>query len=293
MKEKIEEILHNYFKTNNFKVLNRLMGGMSNYTYLVSADDTKYTVRYPGEYCEEFVDRKLEEEGIQLFDSLNLTNKTIFFDVKNHIKISKYIEGRSLNELKMNNERLPFKKVKDLLKVVHQSDLRCSQDYDPFARLEKYEKSLNNLGYQLPNEYLELREYFYSFKNYLESIEKVLCHNDSQPSNFILTDNDLKIVDFEFVGNNDFIYDIACFANMDIVDGEELLNVYFDYNVLNDYKKRFYLWRAFQCFQWFNVAMFKELVGMSKTLKLDFKMIAFTYLKYIKQNLDVVRTLDI
>lgn len=291
MEKNIEKIVYDYFKTNDFKILNRLMGGMSNYTYLVEVKDVKYTVRYPGEYCECFVNRKIEEEGIKLFDKLNLTNKTIYFDVLNHIKISKYIEGRSLNELKNNHEMLPFDKVSKLLKEVHQSNLKCSIDYNPFERLEKYENSLKNLGYTLPNEYLELRKYFYTFKNYLESIEKVLCHNDSQPSNFILTDNDLKIVDFEFVGNNDFIYDIACFANMDICDGEKLLYVYFD-EVDNDKLKRFYLWRAFQCFQWFNVAMFKDLVGMSETLKLDFKIIASSYLKYIKQNLDIVQKIE-
>lgn len=291
MEENIRKIVLSYFKTEDFKIINRMMGGMSNYTYLVEVKGEKYTVRYPGEYCEHFVDRKIEAEGIELFDKLGLTNKTIFFDVLKHTKISKYLEGKSLNELKINNQDLPFEDVSELLKKVHQSNLRCSEDYNPFQRLENYEKSLKDLNFILPIEYLNLRDYFYTFKEYLENIPKVLCHNDSQPSNFVMTDKGLKIVDFEFVGNNDYLYDLACFGNMDIVDGEKLLEVYFDGNISKDVKKRFYLWRAFQCFQWYNVAMFKDLVGMSVTLKLDFKMIAESYLKYIKQNLDVVKTI--
>ena len=81
------------------------------------------------------------------------------------------------------------------------------------------------------------------------------------------------------------IYDIACFANMELSDGEKLLEVYFK-APSNDEYKRFYLWRSYQAFQWYNVAMFKELVGMSKSLKLDFKMIADSYLQQAIDNLN-------
>jgi hypothetical protein len=76
---------------------------------------------------------------------------------------------------------------------------------------------------------------------------------------------------------------------------EKSLDVYFDgisFEEMKEMKKRFYLWRAFQCFQWFNVAMFKDLVGMSETLKLDFKMIALSYLKQIEENLNKVKKLE-
>ena len=178
---------------------------------------------------------------------------------------------------------------------MHQSDLRCSVDYNPFDRLSKNEKDLINLDFTHPEKYLELRRFFNTFKEYLENLPKVLCHNDSQPSNFVSTNDNLFVVDFEFIGNNDLVYDIACFANMDIKDGEKLLDVYFDgisYEEMEVMKKRFYLWRAFQCFQWFNVAMFKDLVGMSETLKLDFKMIALSYLKQIEENLNKVKKLE-
>ena len=36
------------------------MGGMSNYTYVVSANHKKYTYRIPGEYGEVFVNRHQE-----------------------------------------------------------------------------------------------------------------------------------------------------------------------------------------------------------------------------------------
>ena len=129
----------------------------------------------------------------------------------------------------------------------------------------------------------------FKYKDYLEKQEKVLCHGDSQPSNFILTsDNNLYTVDFEFASNNDPIYDIACFANLKLEDGLKLLSVYYS-NLDKDKILRFYLWRCFQCFQWFNVATFKELVGMSISLGIDFKKVSEKYLENIKNLLTDIR----
>ena len=286
MEDKIISLLNKVFNSSDCKVVYRLMGGMSNYTYLVSVDNKLYTVRFPGEYAEKFVDRELEENGIMLFEKLGITNKTVYLNKEEGIKISLYTEGFALSDIKRSGGVLPYDKASDLLKVVHKSGLKAVNDYEPFKRLEKYENDLVELGFTLPSKYLEVKKEFLSFKKYLDSQKKVLCHNDSQPSNFVL-DNDgkLLIVDFEFTGNNDLIYDIACFANMELSDGEKLLEVYFDNNVTSDEYKRFYLWRSYQAFQWYNVAMFKELVGMSKTLKLDFKAIADSYLCQAEANL--------
>lgn len=285
MENNIKEIINKCFGDNKHNIVYRLMGGMSNYTYLVNVNDKLYTVRYPGEYAEHFVNRDYEEDGIKLFEKLGLTNKTIYLDKEAGTKVSEYTVGRSLNELKNNKEDLPYKDVSILLKQVHNSGLKAINDYEPFKRLKNYEKDLLELGYILPDKYLEIKKEFCKYQNYLESQNKVLCHNDSQPSNFILDDGGkLFVVDFEFTGMNDPIYDISCFANMEIADGEKLLDAYF-VTPTNDEKKRFYLWRSFQCFQWFNVAMFKELVGMSKTLKLDFNAIAMWYLQEAENNL--------
>ena len=51
----IIEAAKNYLK--NPKIEHRLLGGMSNYTYVVSDDDKKYTVRVLGENADLFVRR--------------------------------------------------------------------------------------------------------------------------------------------------------------------------------------------------------------------------------------------
>lgn len=271
-----EKVLH-----KKYKIDCRLLGGMSNYTYVIKRCREKLTVRIPGENCELFTNREEEKIGLDIFESLNLTNKTIYFDVNSGVKISKYIEGVSLNETK---ERY-YDKVSKLLHTVHDSNIKCDVDYNPFARLEMYESYINGDKNYITDEYLHTKNDFLAYKEYLESQKKVFCHNDCQPSNFIFDGKELKIVDFEFIGNNDYLYDIACYGNMDFEDAIKLFDIYDDKTNVNDKLKRLNLWRAFQCLQWYLVASFKDLNGMSETLKINFKDVAIMYLNLSKKHL--------
>lgn len=269
------------FKTDKIQIMYRLLGGMSNVTYVIKVFDKLHTFRYPGEKAEYFVDRSIEEKNIKLFEKLGVTNKTVYFNIETGIKASEYIEGTSLNLI--GNDRYPFKDVAMLLKNIHQAKWKSENDYLPFKRLDQYEQYCIEKGFSLPNNYLEIRDKFFEYKDYLKSLPKVFAHGDSQPSNFIITEHGLKVVDFEFTGNIDHIYDIACFANMRISDGEQLLKIYYSNEVKDDEWFRFYAWRCFQCLQWFNVAVFKHLIGMSEMLKIDFLKVSENYLQLAKK----------
>lgn len=265
----------NVLNAEEVTIKSRLLGGMSNYTYVVEADNNLYTLRILGENAEKFVNRHEETNNIKLFESLNITNQTIYFDEETGLKISKYVEGTPLSETDPN--LYPYKKIAEVLKTIHNSKITNTNEYEPFERLDKYEKHIIDLGFVHPERYNYLRKYFNLFKDYLESGEKVFCHGDSQPSNFIFNGDEVITVDFEFSGLNDPIYDIACFSNIRLEDGLKLLKAYYGVITEENYLK-FYLWRCFQAFQWYNVAMYKDLMGLSKKLHIDFKKVSENYL---------------
>jgi thiamine kinase-like enzyme len=270
VKKRFKEI----FNCENVEVEHRLLGGMSNYTFVVKMNDELYTYRFPGEFAEYFVDRTLEKANIAIMEKINISNETIYLDLETGEKVAKYLPGVSMHRL----DTFPYEKVANLLKQIHQSGLQAINDYEPFNRLNNYEQYVIDLGYKHSLAYHETKNHFLQYQDYLASQPKVLCHGDSQPSNFIVDGEKLYAVDFEFCGNNDLIYDIACFANMKLEHGLQLLHVYFD-KVDQDKLKRFYLWRAYQALQWFNVAMFKELHGMSVKLHINFKIVSEHYLE--------------
>lgn len=288
MEKTIIDDVQKILNTANVEVVERLMGGMSNYTYVVKADDLLYTYRIPGDYSEYFVDRRIEKANIKLVESLNITNKTIYLNVDDGKKMTTYLPGKPLSTI--DSDDYPYQQVVQVLKTIHQSNLKAVNDYDPFGRLSKYEEINHDLGFHHPTEYHNLQLKFFNFRDFLNQTPKVLTHGDSQPSNFVLNENQLFVVDFEFCGNNDPIYDIACFANKKYEDGLKLLDAYFTKPNYEE-KLKFHLWRCFQCFQWYNVAIFKEMMGLSKSLHIDFAHVANHYLELIKFLLEKISRL--
>jgi len=262
---------------DKIEVKNRLKGGMSNSNYVVEVEGEFFTFRIPGKNAENFVSREIEQETLNLIKPLHIDgNLLLSMDLETGYKVSKYVPGTPLVEL---NPADYYEKASVVLKKLHQSGLVANNDYSPFERLKKYEDLVIKEGLVHDESYFDILNRFKVFQPYLESLPKVMCHNDSQPSNFIVTDHqELLLVDWEFGGNNDYFYDIACFGNNDFKFAEGLLPIYLGNTPSKEDWKRLYLWRTFQCLQWHNVALYKEATGLSQELHLDFKMIAASYI---------------
>lgn len=253
-------------------IVERLLGGMSNYTYIIEANGQKYTFRKPGEKAENFVNRDIELKNIQLVEPLGITNHMVYLDLKTGIKINQYVEGKVLSTLPRQDY---LKQVSDTLKVLHTSGLKAQNNYDHLKRLSDYEA----LNHTISERYLELKKVWQTWFIKYRDLPMVLCHGDAQPSNFIITkDQKAIVVDFEFTGNNDPYYDIAQFGNIDFNDALALLDVYCDHKTTKEDKKRMIFYRMFLTLQWHQVATFKHEIGLSDKLHIPFDKVAIAYL---------------
>jgi thiamine kinase-like enzyme len=268
---------------DDIDVVGRLPGGMSNYTFIIQYQTKDYVLRIPGENAEQFVDRNLEQAMLDIIKPLHITSNTVYFDVLSGIKVNEYVKGTSMHQLK----DYPYEKVAAILRQLHQSKLVPANDYNPLQRLEKYQALNETYRYQNPDQYYLLKRRFLGQYSFVDSFEKTICHGDSQPSNFVLTeDGNVLIVDFEFSGNNDPFYDVACFGNIDMASAVALLPYYLERTPSSMEYRRLYLWRAFQCLQWYNVAVYKHMIGLSEKLHMNFELISQRYLEKAKYMLD-------
>lgn len=279
MNSQIESILNEVFP-RGAKVVSPLVGGMMNQSYIVESEGKKYVLYISTEQANEMVDRQLEKDNQKLIIDLGLTSKNIYFNVKTGNKINEYIEGNSLNNIDSFNS----KKVALLLKAIHTNGKKSREDYHPFKRFIAYEEEANGFEKERSFDYKELRKTLFDNRTFLESQPLVLCHNDAQRSNIVKDNHDnYYLIDFEFMGNNDDIYDIATFGNNQVKEGFEVLRYYFDGHPSVDEKKRYYLWRIFVSLQWHNVAIVKHYRGEGKTHGYDFLAVASFFLSNAKE----------
>ena len=253
-----------------------LMGGMMNVSYIVKDKDGKRYVLYlPTAQANEMVDRPLEKEHLQIAYSLGVTSKNIYFDESSGIKMNEFIEGTSIDKI----DSFDYDKIAEVFRKFHSSKTLSKLDYSPFIRfVDSYEKEAKSFQTELDPNYVRLRDFLFKHKEYLESQKKVLSHNDAQRSNIVKGDDGkYYLIDFEFVGNNDEIYDIATFGNGLVSEGRELLNHYFN-EVTSDEISRYYLWRIYVSLQWYNVAIVKHYRGEGKAHGFDFLKVAEHFL---------------
>ncbi len=257
-------------QTTDSKIVKRLEGGMSNYTYVVECKGRKYTYRVPGQSAEKFVDRDNELVNIQKVDSLGMNNETTYFDVESGEKMAVYVEGIILSETGVSEYD---ERSVEALKKLHDSGIEFA-DYDAFGRLDQYEQYCKDNGLTHPEEYYVLRRKLDREYHRFADVPKVPCHCDYQPTNLVMSGERFYILDWEFAGMNDPIYDIACYGNAGFDKALSLLKAYVGGEPSSEEYKRLYFHRAFQCLQWYNVAMFKDSIGLSRDLNMDFVQVA-------------------
>ena len=271
---RVNALLHN----QDAKIVKRLEGGMSNYTYVVETGGKKYTYRVPGKFAEKFVNRVDEWNNIQEIDKLDLNNKTNYVEIPSGEKLAEYVEGTIMSETDIISYNAMSVAA---LKKLHNSDIKL-KDYDAFGRLDDDERYCREMGFTHPEKYLALRRKLEEMRKAYAQVKLVPCHCDYQPTNLVIDGDKLFVLDWEFAGMNDPFYDIACYGNAGLDKALSLLASYVGHEPTNDELRRLFFHRAFQCLQWYNVAIFKDLVGLSKDLNMDFNQVALMFLGMAK-----------
>lgn len=273
--------------TQDAVIVKRLEGGMSNYTYVVETRGKRYTYRVPGKYAEKFVDRVEEWDNIQEVNKLSLNNATSYVEVISGEKLAEYVEGTILSETDVVSYNDMSVKA---LKTIHNSNLRF-KDYNAFGRLADYERYCREMGFTHPKEYIELRGKLDQMRQAHAEVPLVPCHCDYQPTNLVVSGDKLYVLDWEFAGMNDPFYDIACYGNAGFDKALSLLEAYVGHKPTSQELRRLYYHRAFQCLQWYNVAIFKDRVGLSRDLNMDFNHVAAFFFGMAKDLADQYDTL--
>ena len=273
--------------TQDAAIVKRLEGGMSNYTYVVETRGKRYTYRVPGKYAEKFVDRVEEWDNIQEVNKLGLNNATSYVEVISGEKLAEYVEGTIMSETDVVSYNDMSVKA---LKQIHNSNLRF-KDYNAFGRLADYERYCREMGFTHPKEYIELRGKLDQMRQAHADVPMVPCHCDYQPTNLVVSGDKLYVLDWEFAGMNDPFYDIACYGNAGFDKALSLLEAYVGHKPTPQELRRLYYHRAFQCLQWYNVAIYKDRVGLSRDLNMDFNHVAAFFFNMAKDLADQYDTL--
>jgi len=187
------------------------LSSLTNATYKVTANGLAYTLRLPGKDTYEYVDRAAEEHNARIMAAAGVNAKVLYFDATDGTMLSEFVEGVSMTETMFRDELEAPARVALALKRVHHLGPVFESRFDIFATIDVYLGILRKLRAPLPEDYHEVEQGAVAVRRALEASPVPLspCHNDPWPANFLDAGGRLYIIDWEFSGMNDPMWDLG------------------------------------------------------------------------------------
>lgn len=242
-------------------------GGMTNKNYKVTINEEEFVVRVSGNGTEDMINRIEEKLNSQLASSIGINPEQLYFNEKTGLKIARLIPDAETFNAKTARREENLIKVANILKTLHQSDLVMENVFNVFETMEQYERLVVKAKGTFFEGYSEVKQQVSVLKDFYHglNIELTPCHNDTVPENFVKSGDDkLYLIDWEYSGMNDPLWDLAAFSlESELLPLEEtlLLLEYFDGTVSIEHRQRVLLNKIFQDFVWSIWTILKEAKG--------------------------------
>ena len=187
------------------------LSSLTNATYKVTANGPTYTLRLPGKDTYEYVDRAAEEHNARIMAAAGVNAKVLYFDATDGTMLSEFVEGVNMTEARFRDEPEAPARVALALKRVHRLGPVFKSRFDVFSMIEIYLDILRTLGAPLPEDYHWVEQRARAVRRALDASPIPLspCHNDPWPGNLLDAGGRLYIIDWEFSGMNDPMWDLG------------------------------------------------------------------------------------
>lgn len=204
------------------------LGGLTNIVY--RAGD--YCLRIPGEGTEDYIDRK--NEAIAAVEAANagVSPETVHVDAESGVMVTRFVEGMTMTPETFRTRDGAPGRAGEAFRQLHVSGAKFPVRFDLFEMIDDYLGILDGKDVELPEGYHDVVREAETVRGALEvnSPELAPCHCDPLCENFIDTGERMWIVDWEYSGMNDPLWDLGDLS----VEGEfnedqdlEMLTAYF------------------------------------------------------------------
>jgi thiamine kinase-like enzyme len=208
----------------------RLIGGLTNRTYLVGVGGSQYVIRIAGDNGPLLgIDRVREKEVISIVEAAGIMPHVSAFILPDGHSATQFIaEAHALSIDEFTSPAM-IPRLAAKLRDVHSLG-HVERIFDPFAEIERWMNLIASKGTPLPSRLeplLELVAASKALRTRQLDHEMVLCHNDPYHLNF-LDNGSLWLVDWEYAGMNNPMYDLAGIGyTLDDEGRDLLLETYF------------------------------------------------------------------
>lgn len=208
---RILELLKNTVGSSACRSIAR-MGGLTNHTYhTVLEDGREYVVRIPGDGTEEMINRGDEKVSTALACRLGIDAQMLYFG-DDGSKVTEYIPHAMTMSAAAFHDEERVAQAAEIYRRIHSCGEDTGVPFEVFDMAASYEKIIRDLNVSMPGDYEEQKAKIMAIKEQVDREirpAKVPCHNDPLCENWVLGDGRLYLIDWEYAGMNDGMWDLS------------------------------------------------------------------------------------
>jgi thiamine kinase-like enzyme len=236
--------------------IERLDGALTNVSYKVTVGGAAYALRLAGEGTAHFIDRSAEEHNARVAAAAGVSAKVLYFDARDGTMVTRFVDGVTMNagEGFGRDSGAPGRAAR-ALKRVHTVGRIFRSRFDVFAKIEDYLGLLREGRTPLPEGYHEVKRGVNAVRLALEASPAPLvpCHNDPWPGNLLDADGRVYLLDWEYSGMNDPVWDLADLsveAGLDAEQDRAMMEAYRGGTVYPALYSRLEIYKAMSDLHW-------------------------------------------
>jgi thiamine kinase-like enzyme len=211
MRVSIEEVVNRITDWQGKQVeISPLSGGLTNTNYRVEVDGTPYFVRVPGESTELLaINRQNEYYNTKAAAEAGVGPKVLHHLPEYDVMVLEFIDGETMSNARLQAPGMPQRIAKSI-KMLHNGP-RFLTDFNMFRLTEYYLEICRQRDIVIPSDYPER----IPTVNRIEAamsvhpLATVPCNNDLLAENYIDDGNLLRLIDYEYSGNNDPTFELG------------------------------------------------------------------------------------
>ena len=266
----LEEVLAAVPELRDAQSVSELSGGLTNTNYKVDTERGSFVVRIAGRDTELLgIDRANEAHNTIAAAESGVGARVVASLPEHSALILEFIEGTRLNadDLRAGG-RLP--QVADACRRLH-GGRPFLLEFDMFDLQRRYLATVRRRGFRLPDGYLDLEPRIRAMEEAMRKRpeQRVPCNNDLLAENFIDTGAELRLIDYEYSGNNEPSFELGNSWSESRLSDEQLVELIACYygEPYRDKIARARLWGVVAKYGWMLWASIQE--GVS-TIEFDY-----------------------
>ena len=191
-------------------VIDPLSGGLTNSNFKVTVDGVPYFVRVPGASTDLLaINRDNEVHNSKAAFVAGVGPKVLHHLPEYNVMVLEFLNGKTMSKDSLNEPGMPSRMAEAIKKL--NEGPRFLLDFNMFRLTEYYLSLCKERDIKIPDGYLDRIPTIERIEKAMNvnPLETVPCNNDLLAENYIDDGEQLRLIDYEYSGNNDPTFELG------------------------------------------------------------------------------------